>query len=114
MKPEPSVGMSARNWTLAVKSTAVGKFGTTAPMPVPTPGSSVGTLAEVTHGVPPRPVMVMRISIGTLCGPAAPGPGLVHVVVPAHVAMVPLIPLNVSASGVPSRAAVGSAAEDGP
>ncbi len=62
--PAPSVGMSARNATFAVKSTWEMAF-TTAPMPVPGPGSSPLTLPDVTQGVAPRPVMVTRISIGT-------------------------------------------------
>jgi hypothetical protein len=106
--------MSARNWTLAVKFTAVGWFATTAPMPVPMPGSSVGTLVESTHGFEPRPVMVITIRTGTVCGPTVPGPGLVQLVLPCQVAVVPLMPVKVRGSSVPSSAPCGSEAEDGP
>jgi hypothetical protein len=106
--------MSARNWTFTQKSTAVGKSATTAPMPVPGPGSSPVMLVDVAHGVAPRLEAVRRISIGTLYGPAEPGPGLVQLEVPAQVAVVPLMPLNVRVWRAPSRPAAGSAVESGP
>lgn len=110
--PEPSVGMSARNCELAVKLSAPALL-TTAPMPVPTPGSKPGTLPDVTHGVASRPVMVIRSWIGTfVC--TVPVVGFVQLVVPAHVAVVPEMLLKVSAWFVPSRPATGSAVRDGP
>jgi hypothetical protein len=58
--------------------------------------------------------MVISIRIGTVWGPAAPGPGLVQLEVPSQVALVPLMPVNDRVWRAPSRPALGRAAEDGP
>jgi len=109
--------MSAKNWMFTVKFVAVEESATTvaAPIPVPGPGSRPVRLPEVTHVSPPA-VMVAIIRVGTACGPVAPGPGLVQLVLPSHVAMVPppLMPLKVMESSTPLRPAVGRAADDEP
>jgi hypothetical protein len=93
--PAPSVGMSARNCTLALKSASDAESSTTAPMPVPGPGSSSATLVESTQGLPPSPDTLIRISIGTPVW-VVPVVGFVQFEVPAQVAVVALIPVKAS------------------
>lgn len=70
-------------------------------------------LVESAHGLAPRPVIVIRISIGTFEW-VRPVAGLVQLVSPAQVAVVPEIPLNGMECRVPSRPARGGAIELGP
>ena len=87
--PEPSVGMSARNCTFALKGVPAASL-TTAPMPVPTPGSSCGMVFDSVQGDAPRPVIV---TITPICTPVCVMPvvGFVQLVVPSQDADVPVM-----------------------
>src|SRR5262245_39874757 len=87
-----------------------------APMPLPGPGSRPGRLPDVTHDTEPA-VMVAIIRVGTVCGPAAPGRGVVQGVLPSHVATLlptPEMPEKVMVERTPLRPALGRSPDHAP
>ena len=109
MKPELSVGMSAKNSTLTVKLEHVPAGSTTftaAPIPA---GAPVGGLTNETLPA----VIVAVIRTGTLVKFVTVS-GFVQLVVPSHCIAVPVNDVNDSVCSVESRPAPGSAVEDEP
>jgi hypothetical protein len=109
MKPDPSVGMSAKNSTFTAKLEQVPAGSTTftaRPIVAETP------VGGVTNVSPPA-VMVAVIRIGTpVCVMLVSG--FVQLVVPSHCIDVPVADVNDSAWDVLSRPAVGNALDDEP
>ena len=109
MKPDPSVGMSAKNSTFTAKLEQVPAGSTTftvAPIPA---GAPVGGL---TNDSPPA-VTVTFICVGTpVC--VRPVSGFVQLVVPFHVIVELVNDPNVIVCSVESRPAAGSALDDDP
>ena len=109
MKPDPSVGMSAKNSTFTVKPEQVPAGSTTftvAPIPA---GAPVGGL---TNDSPPA-VSVAVIRIGTpMCN--IPVSGFVQLVVPFHCMDELVDEVNDIVCSDPSSPAAGNALEDDP
>ena len=109
MKPEPSVGMSAKNSTFTVKLEHVPAGSTTftaAPIPA---GAPVGGLTNETLPA----VIVAVIRTGTLVK-FVDVSGLNQLVTPFHCIDVPVNDVNDSGCSVESRPAPGSAVEEEP
>jgi hypothetical protein len=108
MKPDPSVGMSAKNSTFTVKLEQVPAGSTTFTV-APIDGAPAGGL---TNDSPPA-VTVTIIRIGTpVC--VSPVSGFVQLVVPSHCIAELENDVNVIVCSELSRPAAGNALEDEP
>ncbi len=108
MKPDPSVGMSAKNSTFTVKPVQVPAGSTTLTVAPSPPGAPVGGL---TNGTPPA-VTVAIIRIDAVCD--SPVSGFVQPVDPSHCIVELVNDVNVIACSEPSRPALGNALDDVP